>query len=416
MMLQKILPFLLGLLPKESRLAMMRKLASVPHICDDPGFRIKVANTKDELEQAYILLHDCYVGTKLMEADPSGMRCNLYTFLPETTTIIVKYNSEIVGTVTLIIDNRLGLPSDKEFGLENANLRKQGKRLIEVSALAVAKKFQKTNHSVSLMLMKYLYMYAHLLDADCLVCTVHPRAQEFYEAIWGFTQRGAVIQYPFVNGALAVHLNLELTHKMALLQVARFGTTDLHKSLPLWVLDEDPRFEYPFRRVGQLLDPVLTPELLRYFFVKKTNLFNNLTNQQKSIFVDIYAHFFGAESVAQFSSSLTGNALLDRKFRLQVKIPAAIYFNNHFEICKIADISSEGAYITIPEHLNIKTNDKLEVNFKIGRSSFKVAAKIVWINNEKSTTTPYGAGIEFDQSQPGIGAEAQTFKYRKKIS
>ena len=402
-----------GLIPKNFKLSFIRRLVRVPELCSDPRFTIKVADTKDELEEAYKLLHECYVGKKLMEPNQSQLRCNLYSFLPETTTVIVKFESDIVGTVTLIRDNRLGLPSDKDFLVENTRLRNRDQRLVEVSALAVSKRFQKTGHTVSLMLMKYLYNYAQLIGANNLICTVHPRAQNFYESLWGFERSGDVIQYPFVNGAFAIHLNLALSNEMVLQQVAKYGTTDLQKSLPLWVLAKDSRFKYPVRRHGQILDPVFTPDLLEYFFLEKTNLFKSLTTQQKIIFLKIYTHFFGPEALSKFFVDQPGLLPGSRGFRMEVEITAAMNFKNQFEICKILDISPQGAYIVLPDHYIIEVGEKLELSFKIGSSSFRVDTHVAWINNGKSKISPFGIGVQFQTAQPSVTAEAQKFTYLK---
>ena len=101
----------------------------------------------------------------------------------------------------------MGLPSDKEFKFENDELRKKGSKLLEVSSLAIDKKIRKKNHFVSLYLMKYLYNYATTnMGCDTITCVVHPRASDFYTALWGFHLNKKVVKYKFVNDALGVQM------------------------------------------------------------------------------------------------------------------------------------------------------------------------------------------------------------------
>ena len=66
-------------MPRFLRIKIMRLNIRIGR--PESGFQIKIANTKEELEKAYSLLHDCYVGINLMYPDKSGLRCNFYSFL-----------------------------------------------------------------------------------------------------------------------------------------------------------------------------------------------------------------------------------------------------------------------------------------------------------------------------------------------
>ena len=60
--------------------------------CDpapDPRLELKIAQTPQELQECFRLLHDAYVGSGFMKPDPSGMRVTMYHALPTTTTLAV---------------------------------------------------------------------------------------------------------------------------------------------------------------------------------------------------------------------------------------------------------------------------------------------------------------------------------------
>ena len=195
---------LLKYLPQFLRLKLIRRNIHIPDAPQD--FQVCIATTEIELEKSYSLLHDCYVGNKLMAPDASGLRCNFYSFLPFTTTIVAKIGNNVVGTVSLIKDSSSGLPSDKNFKYENDLLRIKNKKLVEVSSLAIDPQYRKKAHIVSLFLMKYLQHYCtHHMGVTTVTCVVHPRARDFYAAFWGFTSNKKVVKYKFVNNALLTY-------------------------------------------------------------------------------------------------------------------------------------------------------------------------------------------------------------------
>ena len=71
----------LALLPRTWRFAFFRNLID----CDDrPDARLelKIADTQDELEACFRILHDAYVAAGFMQPDPSGLRVTIYHALP----------------------------------------------------------------------------------------------------------------------------------------------------------------------------------------------------------------------------------------------------------------------------------------------------------------------------------------------
>ena len=118
----------------------------------------------------------------------------------------------VVGTVTLIADSVLGLPMDSLYAGELRPLRASGRRVAEVSALAVA---PGTPMTALVRLMSRLVLYAEALArVDDLCVTVHPRHARFYERL-GFARMGTVKPYAAVNGAPAVAFRLDLTSALA---------------------------------------------------------------------------------------------------------------------------------------------------------------------------------------------------------
>lgn len=398
-MMKKLILKIIKLMPEKLRLSIYRSQAQVPPLAQDSNFSIEIARTREDLQEAYKLLHDCYVGTKLMTTDPSGLRCNIFSFLPHSTVIIAKYKSEIIGTVSLIRDSCWGLPSDKDYLKENNFLRGTNGKLVEVSALAVSQSFRNQSNAVSLLLMKYLYNYTHkFLDSDHLICTVHPRAEDFYKALWHFRRNGKMIRYPFVQGALAVHLSMKISSETQKNIIASYSSSDENKNLALFVLNEDRRFHYPHRQSGPKIDPVLTPELFEYFCILKTKIWQTFSSVEKQGLLRIYTGLFKYQnSSLEMGSEKTTQ--ISRDYRIPIETQGILSYGNQYRMVKLLDISAEGAFIAWSPSFPIPQENVLLV-FKIADRTFRLNSQIMWKNNNaKSRLQPYGFGLKFLDSK-----------------
>lgn len=392
---------LFSILPENTRHHIIRKMASVPQQAWDHGYTVEIAHSKEDLEQAYALLHDCYVGTKIMKPNSSKLRCNWYSLLPQTTLVVTKYNNQVVGTVSIIKDSHQGIPSDNEFKIENDNIRRASNSLAEISALAVDKKFRDSNHTVSLLLMKYLFNYCEVyLKTTRLICTVHPRAEDFYRSLWHFERNGKVVQYQFVEGALAVHLSMEISAEKTKKIVSSYRSNDLNKNLALFVLNIDPRFKFPLRKQGQVLDPVMTPELLQYFFTEKTQLLKELSNEKISYFYEMYKQIYSHEAIV----ALIGRppeVVHIKAYRVPIEITGIASSKEQTTFVKILDLTPEGCFISLPEQPNLFSNDFI-LQFNLGSKSYQIESRMVWINNGTVLSHPRGIGVQFKKTAKGI--------------
>lgn len=393
-MFAKLITKVFKLMPESIRHQFYRNRAEVPEFALDMNFTVEIARTEADLESSYRLLHDSYVSAKLMSPDESGLRCNLYTFLPHSTVIVAKYKGEVVGTVTLIRDSIWGLPTDNDYKNENNRLRSAGGKLVEVSALAVSKSYRSSGNAVSLLLMKYLFNYTfHFLNSNRLVCTVHPRAEDFYKALWHFDRNGEVVNYQFVKGALAVHLSMEVSSGKLEKLVSSYPSKSLTKNLVLFVLHADFRFKYPDRRLGAQIDPVLTPELFEHFCVKKTGVWKTFTDAQKQSLYSIYFELFGYCN-SQLQIELKDPNYLGRSYRVPTEVATAVQFDKRHIFTKLTDMSTGGAFVSWPEDQPDPVDD-IVVSFKIGERTVKTKATITWKNKGQSHLQPYGFGIKF---------------------
>jgi len=100
---------LFGVLPSRLRFKIYRQMVE----CDpapDLRLELKIADTQEELEACFKLLHGAYVSSGFMLPDPSGMRITIYHSLPTTTTLCAKYDGKVVGTISMIREGVFGFP------------------------------------------------------------------------------------------------------------------------------------------------------------------------------------------------------------------------------------------------------------------------------------------------------------------
>jgi len=314
---------LFSLLPSSRRHSVYRSFVD----CDpEPNKRLvlKIADTREELEACFKLLHDAYVSSGFMTPDPSGMRVTIYHALPTTTTLCAKFDDQVVGTLSLIRESAIGFPLQRIFDL--TAIREKEGNIAEVSALAVHPRFRRTGGTILFPLMKFMYEYCTtFFDTRHLVIAVNPRHIEMYESLLFFTRLSSKIveSYDFVNGAPAVGATLDLRHAPEIMRQAYAGKPTRRNLYHYFKETTLPNIQIPHRRFFTTNDPVLTPDLIDYFFNKRTTVFADLSDRKKALLHLIY-------DVPEYQQVLpaipkkTADAKVRRHQRFSVKCPASL--------------------------------------------------------------------------------------------
>lgn len=279
---------LFAMLPQARRHSVYRSFVD----CDpapNPRLVLKIAETREELEACFELLHDAYVASGFMTPDPSGLRVTIYHALPTTTTLCAKLDDQVVGTLSLIRESAIGFPLQRIFDL-SAIRAKEG-NIAEVSALAVHPRFRRTGGTILFPLMKFMYEYCTtFFDTRHLVIAVNPRHIEMYESLLYFRRLTASVveNYDFVNGAPAIGATLDLRHAPDILRKAYAGKPPRRNLYHYFKETQLPNIQIPHRRFYTTNDPVLTPDLVDYFFNQRTRVFAELSDRKKTLLHLIY--------------------------------------------------------------------------------------------------------------------------------
>lgn len=264
-----------------SRLALSTDLPS--------GMTIKVADSREELAAAFHILHESYVESGFMMPHDSRMRLNIYQALPTTTTLVAKAGDEVVATMSAVADSAFGMPMDKIYDV--TEFRRKNRRLVEISGLAVRKDYR-TDHGLILFAMvKYMYHYTEkFMHADRAVISVNPKHENFYHHILLFDKLETTVveSYDFANNAPAVCLTTDLTNYRERFY-QEYGHADKSKNLFEYIcVDNTKGLVFPEREPFLAYDPVMSPELLDFFFMQKSKTIERLSVHELRAFLNQY--------------------------------------------------------------------------------------------------------------------------------
>ena len=348
----------------------------------------KIAETKEELEGAYRLLYDSYLRTGLMDPHPNQMRCNVYQSLPYTTTVICKEGNRIIGTIGIIKDSPIGFPSDKVFKEQNDFYRKKGFHLCELSALAVSPG-NRGNHEVSLSLMKFMYFYiTRYMNCTMMCATIHPRAFDFYAALFSFQRNGEIVKYEFANGALATHISGECAPIEGFMKFAYKDVEPEYNLYNFIFLHESPAMQFPKRKHTCVLDPIMTPELLKYFFVEKTEVFKNCSPEELSLVASAWKLHFDIGTVPYLK-----DVDISRSFRYPTQVQAVLLHEHRAIFGVISDLSEGGFFFQTDERLAPAPYHEIIFNFS--HKTFRIPCTPRWHHEKDADRMAGGYGMEF---------------------
>ena len=364
---------LMASLPRDLRFGVYRALAK----CDprpDARLQLKIADTQEELEACFRILHDSYVAAGFMQPDPSGLRVTIYHALPTTTTLCAKWDGQVVGTISMIREGVFGFPLQTEFDL--GPVRAKTGQIAEVSALAVAPAFRKTGGQILFPLMKFMTDYCRsYFDTRHIVIAVNPNKIEMYESLLFFDrlQDKVVDHYDFANGAPAVGATLDLVEGIAHFEHA-YGHKPDHKNLSRYLFNSRlENIQLPQRRFHTTNDPVLTPSMMDYFFNQRTQVFAGLDERKRRLLRSIYDHTSYADVLPPLQTGDAAGLVLRQHQRFSIRCPARLTvasYGHRLEFpLQVIEMSLHGFKAECAVPLPENTSGQAEVDLGAGEAS-----------------------------------------------
>lgn len=170
----------------------------------------KIASSRHEWRAALGLVYRAYVRSGLIGMNGYRMRVTPFHVMATTEVLIAVDRDEVLSTLSIVGDGRLGLPMETIYSKQIARRRRQGIRLAEVSCLAYEQEGSQQSFAVVARLMALAVQCATYRGLDQLLIAVHPRHARFYERFIAFEMIGGRKTYGSVRNHPAVAMALDL--------------------------------------------------------------------------------------------------------------------------------------------------------------------------------------------------------------
>jgi hypothetical protein len=162
----------------------------------------EIVTNESEREKALAMARALYTKAGYGPTD-EGRAIWEYVSLPESITLKASVDGQMYATVSIIPDNPKGMPMDSIYRDELNQMRVEGKRLAEVTQLAVEHELysQLTGRSAffaSTPILGHVLGYAITKNIDYLCISVIPSHSIFYRLL-GFKVLGETKQYARFN-------------------------------------------------------------------------------------------------------------------------------------------------------------------------------------------------------------------------
>ena len=165
-------------------------------------FKIRLAHSSDRVNTASMLVQRKYAGR--------GYVSKGFQKTPERITLMAFQDDKVIGTLTLGLDSPKGLLVEDLYKPEIQALREAGRKVCELTKLAVDQT-QGSRHVLA-SLFHIAYIYGRVIQGYTdVVIEVNPRHVAFYKRMLGFTELGSERMCSRV-GAPAILLLLRLSY------------------------------------------------------------------------------------------------------------------------------------------------------------------------------------------------------------
>ncbi|MEO6798462.1 MAG: hypothetical protein ABI178_00780 [Rhodanobacter sp.] len=175
---------------------------------DHEPAQFHIARTCGEVQACWRLVYRCYMQKDLIHANRFAMHTTPQALNHDTAVVFGKTAGRIDTTLTVIPDGPHGLPLDKVYPQLLANLRHQGRRLVETGLLAGDRGDVGQGVGQAFGTMRLAFYRALHTQSD-IVIGVHPRHADFYVRMLGFEVIGPLSSHPTVTDHPVVPLLLE---------------------------------------------------------------------------------------------------------------------------------------------------------------------------------------------------------------
>lgn len=293
-LVKKIIWQTIKLLPTSVRGQLIRWQFKIdPPTGDYNKIIYKIADTRDELEQAFKLVQKTYLEMNLTLDNENLMRLSKFNALPTTLVFVAIYDGKVIATISQILDAGLGLPIEKFSDI--SKFRSSGKRLCEISGLAIESSWRSRSTGVYFPLSSFAIMYAkEFIGIDKFFIVTRAHVRYFYQSLYGFKGVDSNIKkYGLVNDTLAYSQYLNSSDLLTFLKDKFSGAKDKDN---LYLICKDFPQNFPWKNQC-VIKPLkynlcskffFKPHDLEYFFKENADQFSQMDEMDLRVLKTAY--------------------------------------------------------------------------------------------------------------------------------
>lgn len=233
--------------PFDMRTTLVTARIRVPEL-KNSRLVVRMAKNDKEIQAANWLVFRNYVAEGFWDNDLEAFHNNKWLHSSHRRVFVALDADQVIGTASLILDSKDGLPSDS-FKPEWIRGFRSKDKLAEVSALSIDKSQRKEKNLV-LFLMKYYMQYAfYYTDTDRLIKACKPEHADFYASILRFQKIEGITHNNYArrpSQLLSMHL---LEGHSRLSEYYELGSNDKNNFYRFIFVDEHPNMIFPVKRL-----------------------------------------------------------------------------------------------------------------------------------------------------------------------
>lgn len=350
-------------------------------------YSFKLASSEDDFQAVGELVYKRYIDVNLQDKSDVKSRLSMYQALPNTAVLMMLKSEKLVGTVSLIGDSNLGLPSEK---IADIDLLKKKRRCCEVSALAIC---SEEKGKYLLYLFKYLYEIAkNVMRVEYLIISTTQKSLSsklIYNSLLFFEDinESNNIKYEDANGQQCQTQVLDLS-----------AAKNIYKQMYINKKKENNLYYFFIKHVVQQFNidykkDIPNPITLEAAFEKV--LTNKFVQKQLSqdVITKIMSLYNGSpfeQRIKEYLTSDIPNFSKRGNYRLPCYDECMLFYKDSYHRCNIINTSEEGLQIKLKKDVkDISTDQKLKLLWLKDDDTYAFKNIIIVWKNEFSLGVKY---------------------------
>lgn len=347
----------------------------------DPQIIFKQATSKDEIEQALALVYNAYIHLNYIDENSDQLHLNKYLTLPTTTILVIKKNDEVIGTMSIILDSSLGLPTETTWTIDE--FRKKGQNIAEISALTIKKDFKGNKGQLLLPLCKLMFSFClNILNLNTIVIATTFEVEFFYIDLLLFKKisdsHGQ--KHDLVKGNKSSCCYLEIGDEFRIECFKTYAHKELKSNYYYYFYSYlHPNIQLPAKLItiqAQLKEKNFG---MIQILKEKPHLFNKFNSRDKLVISNL-------ESSGKLAD-LTDRSVCDRKnprlvTMLDCRVKKPLLFGQF--PAKIVEISFSGLKVKLlQKNVDFRFNDEITIKIKQKMNFYSFTAIVMWVENNQ---------------------------------